>query len=81
MQPPEKMSDQSAERRVGPWGRGLAGPGREDLYLTAEETESGVDLLQLRRNLALTPTERLVKAAQLYESWTRMREVARLRRT
>lgn len=75
------MSEQSAARRVDPWGRELAGPGREELYLTAEETESGIDLKQLRRNLTLTPTERLVKAAQLYESWTRMRGSARPRPT
>jgi len=75
------MSKQAPSERVDPWGRELAGPGKEQLYLTAEETESGVDLTQLRRNLALSPTQRLVKAAQLYESWTRLRGRARPRRT
>lgn len=75
------MREHSVARRVDPWSRELAGPGREELYLTADETESGIDLKQLRRNLTLTPTERLVKAAQLYESWTRMRGSARPRPT
>lgn len=70
-----------ATARVDPWGRELAGPGREELYLTAEETESGVDLTQLRRNLQLSPAQRLLKAAQLYETWTRLRGSARPRRT
>jgi len=55
-----------AALRVDPWGRDLAGPGREHLYLTAEETESGVDLTQLRRNLDLTPAQRLARAADLH---------------
>ena len=75
------MTSQTATGRVDPWGRELAGPGKEKLYLTAEETESGVDLTQLRRNLNLSPTQRLVKAAQLYETWTRLRGRARPRRT
>lgn len=75
------MSKEAAARRVDPWGRELAGPGNKELYLTAEETESGIDLTQLRRNLTLSPTQRLVKAAQLYETWTRLRGRARLCRT
>lgn len=59
--------------RVDPWGRDLAGPGREHLYLTAEETQSGVDLTQLRRNLRLSAAQRLARAADLHAAETRLR--------
>lgn len=67
------MGRQVEAGRIDPWGRELAGPGKEELYLTAEETESGVDLTQLRWNLSLTPLERLIKAVDLYEASERLR--------
>ena len=38
-----------------------------------EESARGTDLTQLRRNLRLTPDERLRKMVQLYSSLTAMR--------
>jgi hypothetical protein len=59
--------------RVDPWGRVLASPERPELYLTADESESGIDLAQLRESLKLSPDQRLRKMAQSSRSMARVR--------
>lgn len=51
--------------RKDPWGRQLAGPkSPPEAWLTADETENGSDLVQLRDNLARSPEERLRRATR-----------------
>ena len=62
--------------RVDPWGRPLASPAHPELYRTAEESENGTDLVQLRDNLRLTAGQRLAKAAAASRSLARLRGLA-----
>ncbi|MCA1695622.1 MAG: hypothetical protein ABR573_03150 [Candidatus Dormibacteria bacterium] len=62
--------------RIDPWGRHLAQPGDPASYLTAEETESGIDLVQLRERLRMTPGERLRLAAAHSRAASKMRGLA-----